>query len=158
MKAVYDAVLATPTGYVGVVTREGCLVRLDTGLRRRCPAPPANATAERVAEALAAYFEDPRYAFGLELDLAGTVFQRRVWRALVDIPPGRTLSYGALANRLGTSARAVGGACRANPCPIVVPCHRVVAADGGLGGYSGAREGRWLEMKRALLEHEGAWS
>jgi methylated-DNA-[protein]-cysteine S-methyltransferase len=78
-----------------------------------------------------------------------------VWQRLREIPAGRTLSYGVLARELGTSARAVGGACRANPVPLAIPCHRVVAAT-GLGGYSGARGGDWLEKKRWLLRHEEA--
>ena len=89
----------------------------------------------------------------LPLDLHGTVFQRQVWDALQDIPAGRTITYGELARRVGLpgGARAVAQACGANPAAVVVPCHRVVAADGGLGGY------RWgTERKRALLEREQA--
>jgi AraC family transcriptional regulator of adaptative response/methylated-DNA-[protein]-cysteine methyltransferase len=85
------------------------------------------------------------------LDLRGTVFQKRVWSALQDIPPGRTITYGELARRLGVpgGARAVAQACGANPAAVIVPCHRVVAADGSLGGY------RWgIERKRALLARE----
>jgi methylated-DNA-[protein]-cysteine S-methyltransferase len=85
---------------------------------------------------------------------AGTPFQRRVWQRLSAIPAGETLTYGALARELGTSARAVGGACRTNPIPLVIPCHRVVATN-GLGGYSGERGGDWLAKKRWLLAHEG---
>jgi len=90
----------------------------------------------------------------LPIELQGTPFQRRVWKALREIPPGRTITYSELARQLGTGARAVGGACRANPCPIVVPCHRVVAVN-GLGGFSGDTSGRKLEIKRWLLRHEG---
>lgn len=87
----------------------------------------------------------------LPLDLHGTVFQRKVWDALQDIPPGRTTTYGELAQRIGLpgGARAVAQACGANPAAVIVPCHRVVAADGGLGGY------RWgVQRKKALLELE----
>lgn len=87
----------------------------------------------------------------LPLDLHGTAFQRKVWDALQDIPPGRTTTYGELARRVGLpgGARAVAQACGANPAAVIVPCHRVVAADGGLGGY------RWgVERKRALLTLE----
>ncbi|HSH26242.1 MAG TPA: methylated-DNA--[protein]-cysteine S-methyltransferase [Wenzhouxiangella sp.] len=87
----------------------------------------------------------------LPLDLRGTVFQRKVWAALQDIPPGRTTTYGELAKRVGVpgGARAVAQACGANPAAVIVPCHRVVAANGGLGGY------RWgIERKRALLAQE----
>jgi methylated-DNA-[protein]-cysteine S-methyltransferase len=86
--------------------------------------------------------------------VAGTPFQRRVWEAMRAIPPGRTRTYGDLAAELGTSPRAIGGACRANPCPIVVPCHRVVGAT-GLGGFAGDTSGHKVEVKRWLLRHEG---
>jgi len=82
-------------------------------------------------------------------------FRQKVWRALRRIPRGTTRSYGALARELRTSARAVGGACRDNPLPLVVPCHRVVA-HGGPGGFMGARAGFPMRVKQWLLAHEGA--
>jgi methylated-DNA-[protein]-cysteine S-methyltransferase len=101
------------------------------------------------------YFANGQTLINLPLDLRGTDFQRRVWQALLQIPPGQTRSYGQLAQQLGSSARAVGNACRANPCPIVVPCHRVLARN-GLGGYAGeTQEGEQLQIKRWLLRHEG---
>lgn len=89
----------------------------------------------------------------IEWRTSGTVFQRAVWRALTTILPGETLSYGALAGRLGCpkSVRAVGSANGSNPISVVVPCHRVIGADGSLTGYGGG-----LERKRWLLRHEGA--
>jgi methylated-DNA-[protein]-cysteine S-methyltransferase len=111
--------------------------------------------ARRAAAALTRYFEgDPSALTDLPVAPAGTPFQRRVWTRMSAIPAGAVLSYGAFARELGTSARAIGGACRANPIPIVIPCHRVVAAH-GLGGYSGERGGDWLAKKRWLLAHEG---
>jgi O-6-methylguanine DNA methyltransferase len=85
------------------------------------------------------------------LDLRGTPFQLQVWQELRSIPWGKTVSYGELARRLGKprAARAVGQACGANPIPLIVPCHRVIAAGGGLGGYSSG-----LERKKWLLQHE----
>jgi methylated-DNA-[protein]-cysteine S-methyltransferase len=110
-----------------------------------------------IAEALArlkSYFEGGLTAGdAIPLRCIGTPFQRRVWDELRAIAPGTTLSYGQLAAQLGTSARAVAGACRANPLPIVIPCHRVVS-EHGLGGYCGATEGPWLDVKRWLLRHE----
>jgi AraC family transcriptional regulator, regulatory protein of adaptative response / methylated-DNA-[protein]-cysteine methyltransferase len=107
-----------------------------------------SATQQRVIELI----EQGRPATAeLPLDLRGTVFQQRVWRALQQIPAGETITYGELARRLAVpgGARAVARACGANPTAVVVPCHRVVAADGGLGGY------RWgIERKKALLEQE----
>ncbi|HVF39180.1 MAG TPA: methylated-DNA--[protein]-cysteine S-methyltransferase [Gemmatimonadaceae bacterium] len=88
----------------------------------------------------------------MPLDLKGTTFQKQVWNEMLRIPPGNTRSYGDLAKRIGRpkSSRAVAQACGANPIPIVVPCHRVIAASGKLGGYTGG-----LDRKLALLEAEG---
>lgn len=84
-----------------------------------------------------------------------TPFQRRVYLALLDVPPGTTITYGELAERIGCrSAQAIGQALRRNPFAPDVPCHRVVAADGSLGGYNGEREGEQIEYKRRLLEVE----
>ncbi len=145
------ATLDTPLGPLGLTWADGALHGVDlepdgSGAGQGVPAA--------VAEALAGYFADPSRPCDLPLHLAGTEFQQRVWAALRAIPPGRTRTYGDLAAELGTSARAVGGACRANPCPILVPCHRVVAAT-GLGGFAGDRSGRKLAIKRWLLGHEG---
>ena len=110
-----------------------------------------------IAEALAqlkSYFEGGLTAAdALPLRCIGTPFQRRVWDELRAIAPGTTRSYRQLAAQLGSSARAVAGACRANDFPIVIPCHRVVG-EHGLGGYCGATEGPWLDVKRWLLRHE----
>lgn len=102
---------------------------------------------------LDAYFEDSRYKFDLPVRLEGTDFQQRVWKALTRIPAGRTMSYGQLADRLGSSPRAVGNACRANPVPLIIPCHRVIARN-GLGGYDGKTSGQRMNIKRWLLQHE----
>jgi methylated-DNA-[protein]-cysteine S-methyltransferase len=103
---------------------------------------------------LEAYFAGELIDFDLALDLDGTDFQRRCWLALATIPYGQTVSYGEQARRIGlgpASARAVGAANGQNPLPIVLPCHRVVGADGSLTGFGGG-----LHVKRALLELEGA--
>jgi methylated-DNA-[protein]-cysteine S-methyltransferase len=102
---------------------------------------------------LAEYFAGKRRVFSLPLAPRGTPFQRSVWQALRQIPYGETVSYGELARRLGSTsgARAVGLANGANPLPIIVPCHRVIGADGSLTGFGGG-----LTIKRALLALEGA--
>ena len=114
----------------------------------------ARAHVTEAARQLLEYFAGARTAFELALAPAGTEFQRSVWSALTGIPFGSTISYAELARRVGRprAFRAVGGANGANPLPIVVPCHRVIAADGGLGGYSGG-----LEVKMRLLALESAW-
>jgi methylated-DNA-[protein]-cysteine S-methyltransferase len=148
-----SVIVETPLGPIRLTWAEEALQEVDL---EPDPSPDlAWGAPEALAVELAAYFADPGHRFGLPLRLAGTPFQRRVWEALRAIPPGRTRTYGELAAELGTSARAVGGACRANPCPIVVPCHRVVGAT-GLGGFAGDTSGRKLDVKRWLLRHEGA--
>jgi methylated-DNA-[protein]-cysteine S-methyltransferase len=103
---------------------------------------------------LEAYFAAELTSFELPLDLEGTDFQRRCWLALATIPYGQTVSYGEQARRLGLNpdaARAVGAANGQNPVPVILPCHRVIGADGSLTGFGGG-----LQLKRFLLEHEGA--
>lgn len=86
----------------------------------------------------------------------GTPFQRKVWMQIAQIPPGQTRSYRWIADRIGSHPRPVGGACGKNPLPLLIPCHRVVSANGGLGGFSMAGgEERGLAVKRWLLSHEG---
>ncbi len=105
-----------------------------------------------LARTVAAAVEDPLDIAEVPLDLRGTVFQLAVWEALRGIPPGKTVSYSELARAIGrpTAVRAVAGACGANPVAVVVPCHRVIGADGSLTGYASG-----LERKRTLLEREG---
>lgn len=103
------------------------------------------------ARQLNAYFAS-RETFTLPLSPSGSAFQRKGWKAMAEIPFGRTESYGALATRIGSGPRAVGMLCATNPIPIIVPCHRVVAAGGKLGGFSG---GEGLPTKQWLLGHEG---
>jgi methylated-DNA-[protein]-cysteine S-methyltransferase len=96
---------------------------------------------------------DVRALDRVKVDPGGSTFQRKVWSALRKVPPGKTISYGALAERIGApgAARAVGAANRTNPIPIIIPCHRVIGADGALTGYAGG-----LHRKKWLLRHEGA--
>jgi methylated-DNA-[protein]-cysteine S-methyltransferase len=154
---------STPIGTLAVFVREGALV--GVAFDGRVDAIPSWIGGARGAEEirvvadpsgwttrLSRYFDGDMKAFdGAALALAGTGFQREVWNALLAIPTGTTLSYGELARRIGRpdAMRAVGAANGANPVPIVVPCHRVVASDGSLHGYGGG-----LDRKRWLLSHE----
>ncbi len=115
---------------------------------------PRTALAETVVRQLEAYLDDPQRPFDLPLRLVGTDFQRRLWLALCEVKAGETETYGQLARRLRSGARAVGQACRRNPVPIVVPCHRILSQS-GIGGYAGQRAGEKLYFKQALLAHEG---
>ena len=150
----YQAVLDLPFGPVGISLHQGRLAAVDY---LDDPIPPFRRQVEGlepVLKAIEHYLQDARIDFDVDIELAGTPFQQRVWRELQAIPAGKTLTYGQLAERIGSGARAVGNACRANPCPLVVPCHRVVGAN-GLGGFAGERSGRKLAVKRWLLQHEG---
>ncbi|MEO8204176.1 MAG: methylated-DNA--[protein]-cysteine S-methyltransferase [Betaproteobacteria bacterium] len=115
---------------------------------------PEGDLAERAVRQIERYRDDPDTAFDLPMCATGTRFQRDVWRQISAIPRGRTRTYGELARRVGGEARAVGQACGDNPFPIVVPCHRVVAAD-GLGGFSHHVDGYLMDAKMWLLKHEG---
>jgi len=152
---LYDAIIAFPAMRVGVRT-EGGLVSAIRYLAPATPeAAPGNTLAERAVRQLERYRDDPDAPFDLPIVPRGTEFQKRVWDALVRIPRGTVLTYGALAATIGSVARAVGQACGENRLPIVIPCHRVVAAN-GLGGFSHARSGYLIEAKRWLLGHEKA--
>lgn len=152
-KKVYDAVIATPLGRLGIEA-QAALTNIDFVPARTPLKAPATALARQVSRQLREYFRQPRRArFRLPLAAPGTDYQQRVWRALRRIPSGQVRSYGELAAQLQSAPRAVGGACRANPLPIIVPCHRVVAAS-GLGGFMGVTRGRAMTIKRWLLEHE----
>jgi len=149
----YQAIVAAPGFAVGL----RCDGNDITGFEFIEPCAeqvPATPLAMDAVRQLRAWLKDSRFRLGLPLRTTGTEFQRRVWNAISAIPRGRTASYGELAAALGSSPRAVGNACGANPYPVVVPCHRVVAANGGLGGFAGERAGFLIEVKRWLLNHE----
>jgi len=147
------ATLDTPLGPLHLASDGGALTAATfdpAGLGPEAEGP-ADAVLDAARAQLASYFDGEPVAFDVPLSLAGTPFQQRVWAALCDIPHGETLSYGALAARLGMpkAAQAVGAANGQNPVAVVVPCHRVVGAGGALVGYAGG-----LERKRALLALE----
>ncbi|WEK38537.1 MAG: methylated-DNA--[protein]-cysteine S-methyltransferase [Candidatus Brevundimonas colombiensis] len=158
--------IASPVGEVLVVTDADSAVRAldfhdyEPRLRRLlnrhygAVALSEGRAPQLVRDAVAAWFGGDLTAFdGLEVRTGGTVFQRAVWRALRDIPPGETRTYGQLAAAIGApkAVRAVGLANGANPVGVIVPCHRVIGANGTLTGYAGG-----LERKRWLLAHEAA--
>jgi methylated-DNA-[protein]-cysteine S-methyltransferase len=138
----------TPIGEVTVSEQDGAIVALDWGRGRD---QERTSLLTEAARQLQDYLDGARRFFDLPLHPHGTAFQRRVWCALGSIPAGESRSYGELALLLGSSARAVGQANGANPIPILIPCHRVVARRGALGGYSG---GEGPATKLWLLEHE----
>jgi len=150
---MYDVVVAFPRMKVAVIARGERVAAIRYLPPSAAALEPRNALAERAARQLERYREDPDAPFDLPLAIAGTPFQRSVWEAMRAIPRGRTRTYGELAHELGGEARAVGQACGDNRLPIVIPCHRVVAAD-GIGGFAHATDGYLIEAKRWLLLHE----
>lgn len=136
--------------YVGLARGHGD-APFDHWLRSRFVASEATPVLTSALRQLREYFAGELKRFDIAVDPGGTDFQRRVWAALLKIPYGQTISYGELARRVGGHARAIGGAVGANPLPIIIPCHRVLGADGSLTGYGGG-----LRMKVWLLRHEGA--
>ena len=150
---MFDAIIRFPKMNVAVATRDGRVSEIRYLPSSVALKAPTNELAERAARQLQAYLESPDVAFDLPLLIEGTEFQRQLWNALCEIPRGKTLTYGQLAGRLGVEARAVGQACGDNRLPIVIPCHRVVAAD-GIGGFAHSRDGFLIEAKRWLLAHE----
>jgi len=155
----YAAVIATPVAglRLGLCFAGAALCSLDFLDDRSAIKVPRSPAADAAVAQLRSYFADPQQPLDIPLAAAGTPFQQRVWAALCAIPPGATRRYGELAGLLQSSARAVGGACRANPIPLFVPCHRVVAAAGD-GGFMGHTVGPALALKRWLLQHERARS
>ena len=155
----WDAVIEFPKMKVAVATREGRVTDIKYLPPSTEALAPANELAERAARQLERYREDPDAKFDLPLLIEGTEFQRLIWNALCEIPRGRTLTYGELARKLGGEGfdvpRAVGQACGDNKLPIVIPCHRVVAAN-GIGGFSHSAGGYLLEVKRWRLMHESS--
>ncbi len=141
---------SSPVGSLTLEGNERALTRLGFGPTGAPAGGNEHALAATIAQ-LEQYFAGRRTDFDLDLDLAGTPFERRVWDAVRAIPYGETATYAEIAGRLGSpsACRAVGRANGRNPIAVIVPCHRVVGSDGSLTGYAGG-----LEMKRALLDLE----
>jgi methylated-DNA-[protein]-cysteine S-methyltransferase len=149
----FQAKLATPFGLVGLRTEGGELAEIVYLPRSAGTLAPANALAERACAQIEKYIADSGYRFKLPLKQVGTPFQRRVWSMIASIPCGETRTYGDIARMLKSAPRAVGQACGTNYFPLVIPCHRVVAAN-GLGGFAHTSSGYLLAVKRWLLAHE----
>lgn len=151
----FDAVVKGPAFAIGITAD----ARHVTGLtllpaNTHAKAPPPDTLAYLACVQLSGYLDNPRYRFDLPIRLTGSLHQLKVWEAMRAIPPGETRTYGDLAAEVGSNARAVGAACGMNPVPIVVPCHRIVAAN-GIGGFMGGTGEDTVSIKRWLLAHEG---
>ena len=153
--ADYDAIVSFPGFSLGVCSDDEAIVAIDF-LEPCDEREGRQPLAQAAVRQLHAYLKDPKFVFSLPLAPVGTDFQRKVWKGIAAIKPGKTRTYGELAEKIKSSPRAVGNACGANPYPLVVPCHRVVAANQGLGGFARQRGGFLLDVKRWLLQHEGS--
>jgi len=140
----------SPVGDLTISEDDGAIVSLDWGWGAVQTETPLLHEAKRQLDL---YFDGDLKRFNLPLRPYGTAFRKRVWDAMVQIPYGKTETYKEMAGKLDSAARAVGGACGANPIPIIIPCHRVLGANGALGGYSGEGD---TETKAFLLRLEGA--
>jgi methylated-DNA-[protein]-cysteine S-methyltransferase len=140
----------SPLGKLTLTSAGGALIALDWNLADTYT--DNDTVLEEAARQLRQYFAGKRTGFDLPMDPHGTPFQKRVWSAMLEIPCGKTATYGGLARQLESAPRAIGGACGRNPLPIVIPCHRVVGG-AGKGGYSGLGG---LTTKDWLLNHEMA--
>jgi len=150
----FDAILPAPFGALGLRISDTQLIGLDF-------LPPGTATIhsntpliKHIETQLAAYYANPQHVFQLPLAQHGSAFRLKVWHALMQIPAGQTRSYGDIARAIGSAPRAVGQAVGDNPLPIIIPCHRVIAANGTLGGFMHSRTGYSQDIKRWLLAHE----
>ena len=150
MKPAPQLSYPSPVGNLTVSEDNGAIVALDFG---RGMTQTRTALLDAAVAQLAAYFDGSLTRFDLPLNPHGTAFQKKVWHLMVAIPYGGTCAYADLARDLNSAPRAIGGACGANPIPVIIPCHRVLAAGGKLGCYSG---GEGLDTKIALLRLEGA--
>ena len=153
VQPMHDAIVEFPKMKVAVRTRDERVSEIRYLPPQVAAQAPRNALAERAARQLERYRDDADTPFDLPLLIEGTEFQRRLWQALCEIARGTTRTYGELAKRLEVDARAIGQACGDNRLPIVIPCHRVVAAN-GIGGFAHATGGYLVEAKRWLLAHE----
>jgi len=138
----------SPLGDLTLSEEGGRIVSLDWG---RSPMSTETALLRAGKQMLDNYFDGLNPEFTLPLDLAGTAFQKRVWQVMTKIPYGDTMTYGEVAEAIGSHPRAVGTACGLNPVPIIIPCHRVMGKGGKLTGYSG---GNGVESKKFLLDLE----
>ena len=155
----YEAIVIAPAFCLGVRCDEREIHRVEfletcAEFAECAEFAPKTGLAAEAARQLRAWLADPGFVFGLPLRPSGTPFQRRVWDQIAAIPHRQTRTYGALAKVLHNAPRAVGQACGANPFPLIIPCHRVIATGGGLGGFARQRGGFLLDVKRWLLTHE----
>lgn len=149
----YDYVLPSPIGKLGLVVSKKGVQRLSYINDHLEVTLPKRGLAAETYKQVNEYFQLIRTEFDLPIDIVGTPFQKRVWNKVLKIAYGESRTYGEIANSINSGPRAVGNACRNNPIPIVIPCHRVVKKT-SMGGYCGSLVGREIQQKDWLLRHE----
>ncbi len=148
----HDWVISSPVGSLGLTIVNYQLTQLDFLVKPRKLSIILEPKIKRIVWQLERYFINPRVKFTLPLQLNGTWLQQKIWHAIQKISSGSVVTYGELARIIGTTPRVIGNACRANPLPIIIPCHRVVGV-ASLGGYGG-NSNKGLKIKKWLLWHE----
>lgn len=144
-----ESIFTSPWGMIEIIHDEHFIYK--AAFTQKSGSPSNTAFAQTIGNELAAYYANPQHRFHMQLKPHGSVYQLKVWNALLVIPVGRTLTYGELAHKLQSSPRAIGQACKRNPLALFIPCHRVVGKN-DIGGYMGNPNA--LSYKEALLAHE----
>jgi len=150
---VISVVHLPPLGNIRLSVEDEKLIQLEFASETAELSAPADEISKHIIHQIKKYLSNPAHGFEVECAAKGTAFQRKIWQALSEIPSGKTLTYAELARKLKTSPRAIGQACRKNPIPLIVPCHRIVGTS-NQGGYAGKQTGRMMEIKSILLKHE----
>lgn len=150
---MYDAIINSPIGNLGILTHDQKIRAIRFLPETADLIPPISAVAKEAVQQLQQYFAKKRTNFDLPLQSIGTDYQLLVWERVKQIPVGETLTYSDLAHQICSGPRAVGNACRVNPIPVIIPCHRIVAKNHS-GGYAGNMDGRIFAIKTWLLDHE----
>jgi len=148
----FDAVIAAPFGAVAISAQDDFLVGIELLGLPQIEQLSSDPFVLDVIKQLQQYFVSPSFVFDIPYAVNGTLFQKRVWRAIASIPSGDTWSYGELADQVASGPRAVANVCGANQVPLIIPCHRIVAK-AGLGGFMQGKE-NGLRVKQWLLDHE----
>lgn len=148
----YNCIIDTPIGNLGIKLIDDRIAKIDLLSPKFSLIAPKNIVERHIIAKIKRYFCNPRCKFDLPMNIGGTLLQKKIWRALQKIPAGKVKTYGELAKIVKTNPRVIGNACRLNPLLIIIPCHRVIAAN-GLGGYCG-KKSRNIKIKKWLLTHE----
>ena len=153
----YTAIINSPIGFLGILINDSHtnITRIDFLNKKHALKSSTIPLINQAIKELEKYFNNPHHIFTTPIQASGTALQQKIWSAMQKIPVGKTLSYSDLAEKIKTSPRVIGNACRANPIPLIIPCHRIVAKN-HLGGFAGEIAGELINMKTWLLQHEQA--